>query len=1774
MKKSLRVLSLVLAVVMIFSCVSVVASATYRGSKDAVKSAVSYDDVDTATYSTEQYAEMALDEVDRMLKEANIGEIDIYVCKLNLSSIDGALAGIESALQSVESLLSYLGDAQDLKTPLGYLNGVRRGEGANPNTNVIYKLLDVIGGVAPVAEKYVNGSINLGILNSFISNYVFDVERLAYGMLIQVAGLGGEDFNYIDSIGTETTETLVDNYKGNGLIALGQEVFNKYILGSWEMLDGKFYEEGDKTSVISYDEIIWLDASGKDVSGEAMNTSRYDYYGWVHPDCWVTKGLGNGVRVAAGAAAPAPAYDAVNFVNMINNNDSTYKFVEKLFVQAYNGVLVPVLNRITTRWINDERGYYIDESKIDQYVKENGETKLDSDGKAIPNENFDYMYIGDVDKDMVHDATSSAFTLFDTVIDVPEYNLTTASGTYNTFIEAFNDNLGTFASTVLRVTEKTEAADGNTHTYYYNDNSEYTFTWTYGTNADNLVNNVCSVFKFLLKATGKEFFDSGIVERKEYKEDAEVEALSAQELISYVLRGVINANVPYIYIPDNENTRTLAGVCMQACVQLAYQDVPENTYSIPTHSGYETEEAYIDAVVDKCLTILMDVAAYNLNSVLDTNLDDTRTDRNYSVSDNGLLQYQGDTGSWQSAAKAVAAWAVYTWASTNYGSGIKCLLNLDFASDNAEGKTTGLTIDDVWADLDLLINSIIPIKNGSTTETPDSRTWLAKDISSNTYVMKSLIFDYIVYPVLGLDVSKLETILSENNDGALASDNVQTVLIDTVHRVFDLLFPNVFSHNINSLDTLLNNTTLSYMVYDLISTLSADYNVPGKANGGTIEGRGKILTGVALPIVCMVLGLSDKQEFKELENYIPSAVSAGGNIDFSIYNGSSGVNTRYRDKASFASVVDELYSYEMTSWTVKSLINGDNVTISPKDSSTAVAGGEYKDYTIAGANAGDMLEISFKYKVKDENGAYIKINDVDAELSSTKFCYVGASDKGDDETLKDVDVGNNLTLQYATDIYLDSGDSLSSLGNYTFRIKDNNTGEHAGVAVTLGAANLSGGTTTGWIQSGATNSENGNITVGGAVYVYNPFKANATFKRAAYTYEQEADGSTKVDEYDKPIRKAYNTEDGKTIVNNGTYTITTPITVGGAAYSITTRVHLYDDYGLVSLVNNCISANRSLDNLNNPSSDATKAVWNNYYAALQNAAALALQPNNNTHGSQEYDAYIGLTNAGNAAEETSNYVTLYNNLYAATQALKDYEASSGADGLWSAVNAKLPYNYTRESYTVQDGNGNNVTVYYQNQLDYNDNNYKYIGQRNYLGHTYRTFKNFVKQANNLINKEYKWFMSPEEYAKLSNEEKLKKVEEYQNNVSENSETISTVQSAYIMHMLDLTFDRLIPKDGSANSLSAVLADGTTFNTVSKENYTVKSWNAFSAAKEFANSAAAGKNQEQITRATTEYIDAWKKLVKQANYTVLETTVKASFDVFVWEDYPLSELVSYEAVVEKSDAGFLSINGDNYPDLNYDPESPWYYTEASFNAYLTALNNAAKIIYNLNNDMPLGQGEQTTIDKAVEALNDATANLKVYTDGGDTGGDTGAEVVWKLDETTEYESGSASYTARIDTEVFGMVDVYDITYNDETYTLSGVLYGVPDYFDGDTVAAMFNVENGSVEVVQNSEGNYGTGSLVFIKDNNEAVKATFYIAYRGDVTGDGIIDSGDADNLGWGVEGVEGFDYTFGEIEQRLLFSAADVNNDGSFDVIDYASAGGVAETLYSINQNDGQLIEN
>ena len=90
MKQSTKLLSMLLALVLAFSCLSVIGSAALD------KDAINYDCIDDADLTYEQVATLALDLVDNDLL-AGMDTIDLSIIgELRLDSIDHILADIHS----------------------------------------------------------------------------------------------------------------------------------------------------------------------------------------------------------------------------------------------------------------------------------------------------------------------------------------------------------------------------------------------------------------------------------------------------------------------------------------------------------------------------------------------------------------------------------------------------------------------------------------------------------------------------------------------------------------------------------------------------------------------------------------------------------------------------------------------------------------------------------------------------------------------------------------------------------------------------------------------------------------------------------------------------------------------------------------------------------------------------------------------------------------------------------------------------------------------------------------------------------------------------------------------------------------------------------------------------------------------------------------------------------------------------------------------------------------------------------------------------------------------------------------------------------------------------------------------------------------------------------------------------------------------------------------------------------------------------------------------
>ena len=1662
-----------MAFAMLIGSFSVMGSAyqAYRGTAIAN----SYNDVDSPTFTLEQYASMGLDELDRMLAKENL-VLNIYIGTLDLASINTTIQSVRQLLASVQTLLPMLGDAASLdihrltktgNTPIERSTATYSGN--STDLEVIYALLNMLADNAGLVGKYVDGSINLGVMHSFIASYVFNVRELVLGLVYGLVAPQNDDndpnndYDYFDE---KSIDALPAEYKGanDGAINLAQALLNKYVLGTWTKLDDILNDQYSYMLPEYYHFTIGS-ATGNAVPTDqygkpTIDTAQYDYYGWVHPDDWVTVGLGDAIRVAEGAAAPAPSFTKVD----VNSGALGYDFIEALMQQAFNNILVPVLNSQTRPWVRKLCGV----NYLDKYTRRT----IQVNGEWVNNPDFNRDYEGEAE----YDPTPLA-----EIFNINGRITTATVPAGRTLVQEFNNILGVECANILQ-------------NHVNVDGVYYDWTWVNGDN-DVLFQNICSVARFVVCVTGDYFFPTSV---ETFPTPAQVNAMSDQQIVAFIGRTLFNHFVDWMYIdPSNQ---TVMDVCYAACEQLAWQDIPQRTYTKPA-KGNMTDAAYYAALRDACLNILMDVAVYNLNQGLDMVGAKSTT----PIGAQGLLQYENN---YEKLAIQVACWAV-----TSYAAVIDGNLNLNTYISNAQVGTTqfdtavaGVTANQVWADLDTIFNALLPIKAGND-------PILAAEIAGQTYVVKSLLFDYILAPLYNLDATNFATIFEKNTNGIFAHKDGVGIILQILGNVFDLLAPGVFNRSLESLDLVLRNDKLAEMAVDLVKSLGTE-QFQSQRTGATLNGRGANIVATALPVVCMVLGLSDDQAFEEMEIYMPTTLKAGQNVTFAVYNGSSGVNTGYTSRAGVFTQ-DALYTYDIDHLVCNAISsNGNADPIAPTGitGNTTIAGGASVDLTLPGSAlvAGKVIKLDIYYDVKGEDGSNLN---TDGVLCTTVYGYVGSTDKDDDAIELSVNIGpgsgdpdtNTRWIKYEKTIYISEHEKLSAIEGYNVRVKDltaANTTTTATVNAVSGAA---------WAIKNGEAAAQQNLTGQGGLYFFAPFKVATASNDKAYErqfMETRKDENDKVivDENEEPI--LFPTE-GANVVAPGNYTLNTTMTVNGANNTISTNVVIYYDHNLPSMFRSAVSANRqeTAYDMNQP---AAVTAWNNYQAALNAAATLALAPK------------VSTDNNFNAITKGAAYEAAADNLEAAIEALNEYKKPAGVDALKTRVEAISGIN-NHLIQTVETVDGTQYTFYYEKPYEYDADGYKYFGMRDYVPHTYNRYKDAKNRAMDLYYDSicivpapftdtdiYGENFVPTDEQVLNRQNALKAAAEKQDKMV----PVGAIDATYALHMVNLTGSRLIKLNSNNSKLSNVFNLYGHVDTTAKD-YTAKSKEDYERAVAFADETITlGSNAEpsRVTMALGELVYAYKNLVESCDFSALVAAIAAA------DSQCSTEIAAGNAQTT--------------------------YTAESWATFIAAYNEATSI----NGDRTIGKSDsnQEKIDHAATALTNAIAGLVQA---------AAAGPAWFLPTAADIPEGYEflDYDFNMD---YPFLPKYEsvTTFNHVEYFFPVLDSGdeVTDYIVGigammmeeqmDLIFPEDKLQNCHVVYSENPEGYYSTGSVIQVLDNEDTVLATYILVLFGDTDGDGELSGNDQTEAKMAALGI--YDWEYGTAEESAKFIAADMSDNG------------------------------
>ncbi len=1609
MKKSTRLLALLLAVIMIMSSMSVLSSAAssykYTGSTQAEgdASGLVYDDADTLSLTTEQYATMAVDEIDRMLKEEfgsepiDIGDLGIIF--LRLDGIDNALGSVQTIVDNAGALSSFIGtDGTGLINALKNVVNISRKMKPSDNgwavTNnnyqddstesdllVLYAVLDLLGceELGTIIDHYVydNGvNLDLGSLGSLIDAYKFDVRQIAMSALIKVAevydnpdftdstGAKRKDWDILDDYAkvpsVYTQVGTPENHYSTGALLIANQALVKLVLGDWTKLDpSKVYSETNKTCEVVWSDYYWKDANlnpipETDPDYGAPNWTDYDYYCYIHEDGLVTAGLGDAIRVPKGPSSDptngAGSYSAVNLAeiktSIKNKTMEGYDYIENLAVQAYNSIAVPLLNRSVVQWLRKEAGFVFLDSKKTKYKKftkdttingktyKAGEDMRDENGDKVVSETYDYCYLGEDYKKEGYTA-DHLMEIFNTEkIQIKRY--VPVEG--ETFVQNLNKTLEGIVEQALVVEQgevlERKADDGIA-------DIEASWSWTTCDNTEenefadngNLFKNVCSLVRFILKYTENDFFDSYSISRGEIwsaadidanaelaaSEDAEVSHSADVSLVAYLLRVIINSSTNETYI-EYEEDETIASVAYQIAEQFVRQSVPQLMYTKPEADNYGSTEEYDRALLDKALFMLVDLAAYSLGNTMDLNVNDPDDETTYAYSshninegtaDNnntGLLpylgaasegnEYAGEDG-YKSTANIIAKWALKNYA--------PLFTFYEIGDENDEEKAQ------FWKIIDTLINNIIPLRRINDS-TPG---WLDESIDNNrtedTFIEEVLI-NYLIMPILELDnTGKIFRLFAKGNDtqfsyqgedGEEPSMDLEGVIVKVLGLIFNDLFYGSFDDvAMVDLDTIINNNNLAGFLKRLLASLGAHSKYEGRFNGEdvTVTGRGKQILYVGLPVAAMILGLADKQEFSELENYIPDVIKANQTKQ-TLYNGSTGLNTSYLDNNG-TRYVDCLYNFEITAKTQTDLTTGTASTITLNK--TTLAGGEMAEYQLSGLTNGHVYKIQFTYDVYGETGKILA-----EDLTSTKYVYVGS----ESDASADYSDANGNTYTYAKDIYTTGVPSTGwSIG---FKQNDNAAGSVQVTNAVLKDPN--GAVVNGYTIESETDdngTENRNVKISNAdrkgSYTLKPYTIaeGVNLQKETYVYKKDADGKVIYKNGLPEIAHVMTTEeylaanpgkDAPTWLKNGNYTLETTIVASGVEQKIVQDIHLYEEFGLESLFNNEVEKNYTAASL------ANQGYFTTYSDALNKVAQFVLTAK--ATGKDFTDDVLDSTISGINSEYgklygdvTNKYAQYYSYLNGVIGNLQ--LNSSGADALADALDEMIGITRYEET-ELELSDGNTVTFnmpvkheYYEINDDTGLPYDKFVSQIDYTGAAFETFRKARNDVQDLIARDKNYTgvdfsITQEEYNASSAAEQAAYNQKIYAWINSTGKNIGSTEETMAIAKLNLAWERLqnykIYTSGKMNLLNNVVFDENSPYYIAYDNldsYAKQGAKNFRNAMDFADKIYQGEIDEEfvtldmVIEAVNNVVYYYKRLVIGADTSALAEAI---------EDYALSE----------------------------------------------------------------------------------------------------------------------------------------------------------------------------------------------------------------------------------------------------------------------------------------------
>ena len=1496
MRKLSKVLSVLLAMVLVFSTASIGVEAAYNAYKD--NAITRYDSIDKPVLTPAQYASMAMDEVDRMLAEENIKiEYDLaglITIKADFSSVDKALKSVSDLYSSIQSLMSTIGgDIENLDFS-ALLECPKRGDGGSTDADIFLKLLEFLADNAGIVKKVGDGTLDLGpVLSNFVdvSEYL-DVPKLAKTYL---AGF----------VHPETPKDQLDITK----------TVDEYV-----------------------EEFIDL-----------MVTGQYD-----------KKASATLNRISTLIQQYIPGInEQIDFLN-----DSVYTVVDKGLKIMINQVAVPFANPRLKAALRRLCGY--------EYKKTKDE---DGDTIWVPDYSEHSLAEQEANLNGLQNVVNTNFNLS---------NFPIASWGDDLIVTHLNDILGQIVRAAI--------------------NPNITYTWKTANGNSEILGNIITVAKKVLENSGDAFFASYV----EVLSPAEVNAMSDDQFIAYILRSIMNGSIDEVYLPNTCNT-TMDVLC-ETVKAVAASVVPSRDY-------YDMPNT-----LDTMIQMGIDMAIYGLNGI-------TNMDLEYGLSADDFAD------------------ACMEWVIDNYG-----------------GFVSEVDGNDGWEKLSYVLFQIIP-----SDWLPDRADGSARD---NVY---DIIFTDIVEPILeDFDLDAVLSFLDVNEAGEL-NEPIIAVLLARLTNIINYVIPGVVPDGMTHLEDLLDPDNLSSIIENLLTGL---YD---RAQNGLMDSL--------LPVVCLILDLSTAEEFGYPYISLEDQHSADmvSLPTFYMYNGSKGINTNATNKYG-QKTQDKLYTYYITSVET----NNDAITVSPAGG-IYINGGASQTFTFTGdmsAAKDSVLKVTITYNVYGEKGTANPITPQPLTATTYTYIYDQGEITDDSEKIKaDGDpTGNTHLVYYKPTTYLSADSTLGDLADYSMDLQRNvvqDSSSHTRDAtITASTIVLDPALTAAGVT--ANQGFSAPTTRRGTSVEFNPYRvSDASAQIPAGNY-----------------------------ANNFWFTATKTQSVD-ETISFTHNVFVYDDFGLRSMLNSAVSADRQEANYSKNGGftaryltfgvdpdDLPEAPERHYVDGVEtpeSAAAYAAYladidqyytEESGINGADAWDRYVEAVDAAAAIiyrprqvgamqdfVDNGDFENAAYELYEATQQLEACSTSGGTAGIKAALDAVVP-----PDVDYVDDDGNDV------RYEYDDARHTYFARVDYISYTYWNFKSERRAAENAIDAE---------------KEALKKGEDYQ---------ISAVRAAYLAHRVQIFGERLIRIKAYKTHLNRAIQTYTALYNAGQGAWNSETWNEFTRAYDFAQSV----NAEPIgsTINGTEKLQNDNSLrqskVNEARERLISTAKK------LVEGPDTVDYTQLQAKINEVKATYNAGIGN--------------YTQASWNTFTAAYTAAVNLVAENAEDT---EENRTRVANALTALTNAFNGLaENQVDEGE----------WYLDEDSDMQAIVSEINEM--KYIVGLYD-FDVQVADYIYTEGGY----------------------EVDIEENSVGCESTGAHVTITNADGDIVDEYDVVFYGDVTGEGdtngldILESMNA----WPEIGLTEWEGFF-DTDENAYAMAADTNHDGSLSGLDLLLIMDMASGAITYNQ--------